>query len=181
MSSPSEAARVLSRQRIYEGRVVTLDVDQIEEPGGHRSAREVIRHGGSVAVLPVHADGSVSLVRQFRHPARGAVWEVCAGLLEQGESPEAAARRELEEETGLVGGTLEPLVAFHVSPGYSEEFVSLFRATLHTQGPQRPDGDERIEVRAFSLERARAMVADGQIHDAKTILAILLEGERRLA
>lgn len=181
MGSPDEAAKVVSRQRVYEGRVVTLDVDHIEEPGGHSSIREVIRHGGSVAVVPVHADGSISLVRQFRHPAGGAVWEVCAGLREKGESLEAAARRELEEETGLTGGTVEPLVAFHVSPGYCEEFVSLFRATGQTSGPQRPDGDERIEVRAFPLEQARAMAADGRIHDAKTILAILLECERRLA
>lgn len=180
MSIPEEPARLISRQRIFEGRVVTLDVDQIEEPDGFPSTREVIRHGGSVAVLPVHLDGSISLVRQFRHPARRRVWEVCAGLREPSEMPEAAARRELEEETGLRDGQMEPLFSFHVSPGYSEEFVHLFRATGQISGPPRPDGDEHIEVRAFTLEEARTMAADGRIHDAKTLLAVVLESERRL-
>jgi ADP-ribose pyrophosphatase len=159
---------------------VTLDVDNIEEPDGLRSIREVIRHRGSVAVLPVHSDGSITLVRQFRHPARRRVWEICAGLLEPGETPEAAARRELEEETGLTDGLLELLCSFHVSPGYSEEYIHLFRATASSSGLPKPDGDERIEVQAFPLEEARTMAADGRIHDAKTLLAVVLESERRL-
>lgn len=180
MALPEEPARLVSSQRIFEGRILTLDVDHIEEPDGLRSIREIIRHPGSVAVLPVHSDGSISLVRQFRHPARRRVWEICAGLLEPGETPEAGARRELEEETGLTDGLLEPLCSFHVSPGYSEEFIHLFRATGQSSGLQKPDGDERIEVQTFSLEDARTMAADGRIHDAKTLLAVVLEAERRL-
>src|SRR5512145_365165 len=159
-SSGDGGARILSRKRVFEGRVVRLDIDEIEEPDGHVSIREVVRHTGSVAVLPVHPDGSISLVRQFRHPAQAQIWETCAGLVEPGETFEAAARRELEEETGLSGGIMEPLVGFHVSPGYCEEFVHMFRAAGQTEGPQRPDGDERIEVARFSLEEARAMAGD---------------------
>jgi ADP-ribose pyrophosphatase len=178
MRTPEEPARLVSRRRVFEGRVVTVDVDEIVQPDGVACIREVIRHGGSVAVLPVRPGGRIVLVRQYRHSARRSVWELCAGLLEPDEGPEDAARRELEEETGLAGGTLEPLASFHASPGYSEEFIHLFRATDQVLGPSRPDGEERIEVREFPLDEARQMAADGRIHDAKTLLALVLESER---
>lgn len=179
MDIPGERAEVINRRRVFEGRVVKVDVDEIREADGHTSVREVVRHGGSVAVLPIRPDDSLTLVRQYRHPTGRQVWELCAGLLEPGEAPEDAAQRELREETGLTGGTIKPLLSFHVSPGYTEEFIHLFRATGQTEGPPEPDGDERIEVKEFSLAEARRMAADGRIHDAKTLLAILLEVERR--
>ena len=180
MRIPEEPARLVSRRRVYEGRILTVDVDQIDQPDGVTCIREVIRHGGSVAVLAVRPSGSIVLVRQYRHAAGGMVWELCAGLLEPGETPENAARRELDEETGLSGGALESLAFFHVSPGYSEERIHLFRATKQTAGVPRPDGEERIEVREFTLTEARQMADDGRIHDAKTLLAVVLESERRM-
>ena len=102
-------ARVLATRRVYEGKVLSLDVDEVEEPGDVRAEREVVRHRGSVAVLPVHDDGRLVLVRQYRYPVDALVWELPAGRLDAGESAEEAARRELEEEVGLRPRRLEHL------------------------------------------------------------------------
>lgn len=180
MTGAQDQSRLVSRRRAFEGRVLTVDVDEIVQPDGVTCIREVIRHGGSVAVLPVRPGGGIVLVRQFRHAVGRPVWELCAGLLERGEAPEGAARREMEEETGLSGGTVEPVVSFHASPGYSEEIIHLFRATGQLAGPPRPDGEERIEVREFAFDEVRKMATDGRIHDGKTLIGVLLEAERRM-
>jgi ADP-ribose pyrophosphatase len=170
--------RVVSSRRVYDGRVVQLDVDEVDEPGGVRATREVVRHQGSVAVLPVHADGRIVLVRQYRYPVDREVWEIPAGRRDPGEEPLDAARRELEEEAGLRPAHLEPLVEYDTSPGFCDEVMHLFRATSLQSVPPRPDDDERIEVVSFPLEAVQAMVAAGEIRDAKTILALTLEAAR---
>lgn len=165
--------------RVYDGRVLALDVDDVEEPGGVRATREVVRHSGSVATLAVHDDGSIVLVRQYRYPVKAAVWELPAGRRDPGEAPEAGARRELEEETGLCAGRLEPISVFYTTPGFCDEVMYLFRATALTQGDARPEEDERIEVRRLPLEDARGMIERGEIREGKTLVALLLELERR--
>jgi ADP-ribose diphosphatase len=172
-------ARTLATRRVYAGRVLDLDVDLVEEPGGVRAEREVVRHRGSVAALPVHADGRLVLVRQYRHPVAEHVWELPAGRLDPGESPAAGARRELEEEVGLRPASLEPLSVFYTTPGFCDEVMHLFRASGLASVPPRPDEDERIEIGTFSLEEARAMIERGEVREAKTLVALLLEQQRR--
>ncbi len=172
--------RVLSSRRIYDGKVLALDVDDVEEPGGVRATREVVRHRGSVAALPVHADGRLVLVRQYRHPVAAEVWELPAGRLDPGETPEQGALRELEEEVGLRAGRLERLATYFTTPGFCDELMHLFRASDLTEVPPRPEADERIEARAVTLVEAREMVRCGELREGKTLVAVLLESERRL-
>jgi ADP-ribose pyrophosphatase len=172
-------ARILARRRVYEGRVLALDVDEVEEPEGVRATREVVRHQGSVAALPVFDDGRVLLVRQYRYPVDERVWELPAGRLDPGETPEKGVLRELEEEVGLRAATLETICTFYTTPGFCDERMFLFRASALTAVPPRPEEDERIEVGRFRLEEARAMIARGEVREGKTLVALLLEVERR--
>jgi ADP-ribose pyrophosphatase len=173
--------QVLARRRVYDGKVLALDVDEVEEPGGVRAAREVVRHRGSVAALPVRDDGRIVLVRQYRYAVNAAVWELPAGRLDPGEDPTAGARRELEEETGLRAGSLERICVFYTTPGFCDEVMHLFRATDLLDVEARPEADERIETRSFSLDEARAMIRSGEVREGKTLVALLLEVERREA
>lgn len=166
---------------MYEGRVLSLDVDDVEEPGGVRAVREVVRHSGSVAALAVHGDGRVVLVRQYRYPVDAEVWELPAGRLDAGEAAAEGARRELEEEAGLRAGAIEPMGVFYTTPGFCDEVMHLFRATALEAVPPRPESDERIDILAVTLEEARAMIRRGEVREGKTLVALLLEGERRAA
>jgi len=171
--------RTLETRRVYDGKVLALDVDEVEEPGGVRARREVIRHRGSVAVLPVFPDGRVVLVRQYRHAVSDDVWELPAGRLDPGETPETGAGRELEEEVGLRAGSLERLLVFYTTPGFCDEVMHLYRATNLQSVPARPEADERLTLRTLDLQEARRMIARGEIREGKTLVALLLEGERR--
>ena len=173
------AARVLSHRRTYTGKVLSLDVDEIEEPGDIRATREVVRHPGSVVILAVDDEGRLVLVQQYRYPVDDLIWEIPAGRQDPGESPEEGARRELEEEVGATAANVERLLSFYATPGYCDEVMHLFRATGLRKGAARPEDDEHIEARWVSLEEARAMAARGEVKDAKTLLALLLEHERR--
>jgi ADP-ribose pyrophosphatase len=175
----ARSARVLATRRVYEGKVLSLDVDEVEEPGDVRAVREVVRHRGSVAVLPVKDDGRLVLVRQYRYAVDALVWEVPAGRLDPGESPEEGARRELEEEVGLRPRRLEPLTVFYTTPGFCDETMHLFRATGLRAVAARPEADERIEARIFSLGQARGMIRRGEIREGKTLVALLMEMGRK--
>lgn len=179
MREASRSAHLRQHRRVYEGRIVTLDVDQVSEPGGVEGTREVVRQSGSVAALPVHADGSIVLVRQYRYAVDNQVWELPAGRRDPDETPEAGARRELEEEVGLRAGTLEPLLVFWTTPGFCDEVMHLFRATELETVPPRPEADERIEQATFTLDQAMAMLRRGEIREAKTIIALLLEAAQQ--
>jgi ADP-ribose pyrophosphatase len=179
MSDDNPGARVFRHERVYCGKILDLDVDEVEEPGGVRGLREVVRQIGSVAALPVHDDGRIVLVRQYRYAVRDHVWELPAGRLDPGEPPEDAARRELEEEVGLSARSLEPLLTFWVTPGFCDEVMHLYRATDFRSVPPRPDEDERIEAAHFTLDEARAMIGRGEIREGKTLIALLLESARR--
>lgn len=172
-------ARVLSHRRVYTGKVLSLDVDEVEEPGGARAMREVVRHAESAAVLAVDDQQRIVLVRQFRYPINDLTWEIPAGLQDPGESAEEGARRELLEEVGADAGHMEPILTLYPTPGYSDEIVHLFRATRLKLGTARPDADETIEAHWFSLEEARGMAERGEVRDARTLLVLLLEQERR--
>jgi ADP-ribose pyrophosphatase len=172
-------ARVVKHERIYSGSVIDLDVDDVEEPGGIRGHREVVRQRGSVAALPVHDDGRVTLVRQYRYAVDALVFELPAGRRDHGETPEEGARRELEEEVGLRPRFLEPLATFWTTPGFCDEVMHLFRATGLETVPARPEADERIDAHAFTLVEVEAMIRRGEIREAKTLVALLMELRRR--
>lgn len=176
---PRAAARRLSTRRVHAGKVLSLDVDEVEEPGGVRATREVVRHRGSVAVLAVRDDGSVVLVRQYRYAVDDLLWELPAGRLDEGESPEEGAQRELQEEIGQRAANLHKTAFFYTTPGFCDEAMHLFRATGLTAATAQGDDDERIEVRAFTLPELEAMIEKGEIREGKTLVAILLELRRR--
>ena len=151
----------------YGGRVVTLEVRQLDS-----RIREVVRHPGSVSILPVE-DGHLYLIKQYRYPLDGYIWEIPAGTLEEGESPEECARRELEEETGLRAGRLEKMFEAYLIPGYGTEKMHFFLATELSQGEMHPEPSEKIEVHKLPLDRVLKMVRDNEIVDAKTVAALL--------
>jgi ADP-ribose pyrophosphatase len=171
--------RTRSSRRVYDGRVLSLDVDEVEEPGGIVASREVVRHQGSVAALPVHQDGAVVLIRQYRYPLDEELWEIPAGRLEPQEDPKDGVQRELEEEVGFHARTLEPLLLVYTAPGFCDERLHLFRASDLEATPPRPEPDERIEIRTMALAEAQSLARKGDIRDAKTLLALLLEARRR--
>ena len=171
--------RVLSHRRIHAGKVLDLDLDEVEEPGGVRAPREIVRHAGSVAVLPVDEAGRLLLVRQYRYAVDELVWELPAGRLDRGETPEDGARRELREETGLEAGSLERVAFFYTTPGFCDERMHVFRATELRQGEATPEADERIETRWLGLEEALRLLESGELREGKTLVAVLLEARRR--
>jgi ADP-ribose pyrophosphatase len=141
-------------------------------PNGRRVTLEVLRHPGAAAVLPLHDDGTVTLLRQHRHAAGGTVWEVAAGKLEPGEDPVDCAARELREEAGLTGA-LELLGSVLPAPAYTDERIWLFAATAVRAVPQAPEPDEVLEPVRLPLAEALDMVRSGVIVDAKTIAALM--------
>lgn len=169
----------VSSRRVYDGALVKLDVDEVEEPGGVRATREVIRHQGSVAALPVREDGSIILVRQFRYAVGESLWELPAGRLDEGETPEEGIQRELREEIGQRAELLEKIAFFYTTPGFCDEVMHLFRVTGLVADQAEADQDERIEIGTFTLDQARAMIATGELREGKTLVAVLLELDRR--
>ncbi len=150
---------------LYRGRVITLEVREVEGV-----VREVVRHPGSVSILP-YEDDHIYLLRQYRCAIDGCMWEIPAGTLEEGESPEECARRELEEETGLRAGRLEKMFEAYLIPGYGTERMHFFLATDLSRGEMHPEPSERIEVHRIRVDEAFRMI--GEIVDVKTIAALL--------
>lgn len=174
MTTPhNELPRTISSQKVFEGRVFSVTVDTVRE-GELTYQREVVHHGGSAVIVPVFDDGTVALVRQYRHPTVRYLLEVPAGTLADGERPDAGAERELQEELGLVAGRIEKLSEFFVSPGFCEEKMWVFLATELVQGEQRLEEDEVLEVVRLSISEALEMITSGEIQDAKTIIGLLL-------
>ncbi len=171
---------VLSSRVVYAGRVVSLQVDEIELVGGRSAVREVVRHPGAVVIAAVDAEDKVVLVKQYRHPVGRWLLELPAGGLEPGEDPLAAARRELREEVGLEAKTWRPLGEFYSSPGYASELLHAFLATDLTPVPTQPDDDEELIVVRHPL---RGLLDDpALIADAKTLATLLLlQGRAKVA
>lgn len=164
---------VLSSKTIYRGKVFDVRVDEIRE-GDVEYERDIIVHGGSAVILPVFADGTVGLVRQYRHAAGKYLLEIAAGTLEEGEDPLTGAIRELEEEIGVTSGKIEKLSEFYVSPGFLTEKMHLFLATELTEVGQKLEADEILTIERHSFPDLLEMVKNGEIDDAKTIIGITL-------
>ena len=175
--SAKATPEILESRRVFEGRVFDVTVDTVRE-GDTTYVREVVRHPGSAVIVPVFADDTVALVRQYRHPAHRYLLEVPAGSVDEGESPEDAAARELEEELGFRAGMLEKLIEFFVSPGFCEEKMWVYLATDLTETAQQLDDDEIVEVVRVPFSSALQMIAGGEIEDAKTIIGLMLAAPR---
>ena len=163
----------IESRRIYEGRVLNLRVDTVRLPDGRLTTREVVEHGGAVALVPLHDDGTITFVRQYRTPAQAVLLEIPAGGIDPGESPEAAAHRELTEETGLRASRLEHVAAFYTAAGFCSEFMHLYIATGLSEATAHQDDDENIETIRLSLEDALSRVATGEVRDAKSLIGLL--------
>ena len=169
----NRGARVLQSKTLYEGNVFSVRQDRIAEPGGMVVTRDIVVHRGSVVLLPVFPDGSILLVRQYRHALGTFLWELVAGRVEAGESRPAAARRELIEETGYTARRVHQILELFPSPGFVTERMWVFAATGLQRGLAQPEEDERITARKFSLAALEKMIRRGSLHDAKSVAAIL--------
>ena len=165
-------------RRVYSGRIVSLDVDRVRFPNGSEGEIEMIRHSGASAVVPFLSDPAgedpqILLLRQYRYASNGYMWEVPAGRLDEGEDPEACARRELAEETGCTAERVERLTTMYTTPGFTDEKIHLFMATGLVHGEHAREHDEFIEVETMPISRALELVERGEISDGKTIVALL--------
>ena len=169
----TKTAQVLSSTMIYNGPVFGLRRDEVIEPSGVRATREVITHPGSVVVLPVLPDGRILLIRQYRHATRQYLWELVAGRMDPGETPEVAAARELIEETGYRAKRFRVFLDVFPTPGFLEERMFILLAEGLTAGEAEPEEDEKITPRAYSRKQLDEMIGDGKLRDAKSIAGIL--------
>lgn len=175
----------ISSSRRYSGRIINVDVDTVRFPDGSSGELEMVRHPGASAVLPFLGDPAgddphVLLIRQYRYAADGFVYEVPAGRLDPGETPEECARRELREETGCTAGRLEHLCTFYTTPGFTDERIHAYMASGITHGESALEADEFVETHALPLSRALEMIRDEEIVDAKTALTLLYAAGFRL-
>jgi len=168
----SETPEVLATHEIYKGRVFSVRIDTIRDDGKERQL-DIVEHRGSFAIAAVPQDGHLVLVKQYRHAAGQALWEIPAGTAETDEDCESGARRELREETGYTADSMELLCSVFPTPGYCTERVHIYAAFGLHAGPQALEEDERIEVRTVSLDEASKMQASEQIIDMKTVVALL--------
>lgn len=195
----TEQARVLSSRVSYHGPVFTVTTEEVEEPGGVRARRDVVRHSGSIVILAVDkaaerepntrrshrlskssrstrrevGEPRILLERQYRHAAHSMMWELPAGRIDEGEIPLTAAKRELIEETGFRARRWKRILHFYVSPGFLDETMTIYLAEGLEAGDAEPEADERITTQFFSLCEAIQMALNGRIRDAKTISGIL--------
>ena len=167
----------LASQPIYKGKILDVRRDHLRE-GEAEYDRDIVVHPGSAVIVPVFADKTVALVRQYRHAAGKYLLEIPAGSLDGDELPETGAARELEEEIGVRAERIEKIAEFYVSPGFLTEKMYLFLATELTETSQNLDEDEFVEIERIPLETALEMVRDGLIEDAKTIAGLTIASSR---
>lgn len=172
------AAELLARTTIHQGRIFQIEIDVVKLPTGHTVDMEIVRHPGSVVLLPIPEPGSIILIRQYRYTIDRWIWELPAGSLKPNEDPDTAAARECEEEIGLAPGKLTRLRGYYPTPGFCDEEMIYYRCEdLRPPAPDstaRKDEDEEIEPRTFTLAEARALVASGEIVDLKTLAGLTL-------
>jgi len=168
-----------AQREIFSGRVFTVTSDRVTLPNGRDVTLDMVRHRGSVVLLPMQDDAHIVLIRQYRYALDRWIWEVPAGSLDAGEDPAVAAARECEEEIGLVPDRIDFVGAWYPTPGFCTEVMNYYRlGGLHTPDPESPpahkDEDEDIRVRVFTLDQARDMVRRGEIVDLKTAWGLTL-------
>jgi ADP-ribose pyrophosphatase len=168
----------LGSREIFRGRTFDVDVDRVRLPNGKEMDMELVHHRGAAAVVPVLEDGTVLLVRQYRYATGGWLLEIPAGKIDGGEPPEACAARETEEETGYRAGKLEPLGWIWTTPGFADEKIWLYLATDLEPAEQGLEDDEVLSIETMPLEEAVEKAYRGEIHDAKSAVALMRAGAR---
>ena len=175
--------RIVGERPAWRGRRISAAVLEVDGPDGERFEREIVHHPGAVAMVPLHEDGTVTLIHQFRAAVDDTMWEIPAGMRDVAdELPEDTARRELAEEVGLRAGRLEYMAGFHNSVGFSDESVVIYLATelSEVEDDRQEAEEEHMDVERVPLATALAMVDDGRITDAKTVVALLTLARRGL-
>jgi ADP-ribose pyrophosphatase len=172
MSDPER----LSHERVYDGKVFDVDRDKVRMPNGRTVTVDVVRHPKSVVLIPIPEPGHVILIRQYRYPVNAFLWELPAGSVDDGESPEQAARRECHEEIGKVPATIVRMAAMLPTPGYCDEEMVFFRVSSLEEPTEAAavDEDEDIEAKTFELREAREMIRRGEIIDMKTVAGLAM-------
>ncbi len=167
--------KTISSTSIYTGKIISLRVDEVTLPNGYTSKRELIKHPGAVAIIPITNEGKIILVEQYRKALERSLIETPAGKLEPGETPEVTARRELEEETGYGCHRLTFLQSFATSPGFADEIIHVYVAEdLYLLKEKADlDEDEFVDILEATIEEAEEMMLSGEIFDAKTAYSIL--------
>jgi ADP-ribose pyrophosphatase len=168
--------KFLNSKQVYDGKLLKVYSDEVELPNGNQSTREIIRHPGAVAIVPILNDGRIAMVRQYRYPIDDTLLEIPAGKLDPGEKPEACALRELSEETGYVAHTLKKLTAILTTPGFTDEVIHIYLAKDLEMTTQHTDEDEFINLELYTKEALRVMIDNGSLSDAKTLVGLLLAG-----
>ena len=166
--------KTLSSEKVFTGRVISLQVDEVELPNGKTSKRELIKHPGAVAIIALTPENKLVLVEQYRKALEKSIVEVPAGKLEKGEEPLTSAERELEEETGYECEKMEHLISFYTAPGFCDELVHVFLAhnISKKENAAGLDEDEFVELLELTLEEAEQLIDEGKICDAKTAYAV---------
>ena len=167
--------KTIRTKKIFSGNIISVQVDDVLLPNGKESKREIVKHPGAVAIIPVTKDGNIIFVKQFRKPLERSLIEIPAGKIEENEDPEITAVRELEEETGFTTDTLTYVASFYTSPGFADEIIHLYYTDQLRPLTERVEGDEDefVEIVELSLEEAEQYVRDKKIYDAKTMYALL--------
>lgn len=176
---------LISTKRLYDGKIIKLDLDRIRFPDGSEGEMAVVRHPGASAIVPFlsdpgGADPDLLMLRQYRYAGGGYLYEIPAGRLDAGESPIDCARRELREETGCTAESVQEMCAALMTPGFADERIHIFMATGLTRGETAYEADEFAEVHVLKLSRALTMIEEGEIVDAKTIIGLLFAAGFRL-
>ncbi len=170
--------RLIASKTVFEGRLISVSVDEVELADGRRTRREVVHHPGAAAVVPVLPDGRVVMIRQYRHATGSVLYELPAGLCESGEAPVECARRELGEEVGYQAQEMELLFSVYLSPGYSSELIHVFLAGGLRPVEAKPDPDEQVVPVALPLDAVVAMIARGEVQNAAAVCGVLAAAQR---
>jgi len=159
---------------IYQGRVFNVRQDQVQFPNGRMAKLDIIEHPPAVLIVPIDESGNILFIRQYRHATGKVILELPAGVVEDGETPEVCARREIREETGMSARSVDTLGGYYMVPGYSTEYLHVFLARDLQHEPLPGDEDEFIDVVRIPVFQAYAQAEAGEIHDSKTLAALLL-------
>jgi len=166
--------KTVSRKEIYKGNVIRVESMEVTLPNGKKASRDLVLHPGASVVIPISDDGALYMVRQFRKPLERESLEIPAGKLDPGEEPLKCAHRELNEETGLVAGSMKHIVSVHSTPGFCNEVLHMYVATQLEEGEAHADEDEFISSEKIPVKELVQKVLDHEITDAKSIIGILL-------